>query len=305
MHIENIKNKKNILFITIVLNLIIVISQIIAGIYSHSISLITDAIHNFQDVVSLIIAYVAIVFIAKKPTPKMTFGYKRAESIAGFVNSAVLIGAIILIIIIGVERLFFPQPVESVIVIIVGAIAFIINSISAYLLGFHSHNHNHHSECHHHDKEDLNIKSVYLHLFSDAVISLGVVIGGIAMYLFSIYWIDPVLSIIFSIYILKETTPVFKKSLRILMEGIPEEFNHNLVINEIRTFPEIIDIHDIHIWGLSSKDIYLTGHIVVENKEISQLENLIKDLEKKLSQFGINHITVQFETENFKCEVKH
>lgn len=305
MHIESIKNKKNILFITIVLNLIIVISQIIAGIYSHSISLITDAIHNFQDVVSLIIAYVAIVFMAKKPTPKMTFGYKRAESIAGFVNSAVLIGAIILIIITGIERLFSPQPVESVIVIIVGAIAFVINSISAYLLGFHSHNHNHHSECHHHDEEDLNIKSAYLHLLSDAVISLGVVIGGIAMYLFSIYWIDPVLSIIFSIYILKETTPVFKKSLRILMEGIPEEFNHNLVINEIRTFPEIIDIHDIHIWALSSKDIYLTGHIVVENKEISQLENLIKDLEKKLSQFGINHITVQFETKNFKCEVKH
>ena len=304
MHIESIKNKKNILFITIVLNLVIVISQIIAGIYSHSISLITDAIHNFQDVVSLIIAYVTIIFMTKKPTPKMTFGYKRAESIAGFVNSAVLIGAIILIIITGIERLFFPQPVESIVVIIVGAIAFVVNFISAYLLGFHSHHHNH-SEYHHHHEEDLNIKSAYLHLFSDAVISLGVVIGGIAMYLFSIYWIDPVLSIIFSIYILKETTPVLKKSLRILMEGIPEEFNHNLVIKEIKNLPDILDVHDIHIWALSSKDIYLTGHIVVENKEISQLENLIKDLQKKLSQFGINHITVQFETKNFECEVKH
>lgn len=298
------KNRKIILFITIVLNLIIVVSQIIAGIYSHSVSLITDAIHNFQDVVSLIIAYIAIVFMTKKPTPKMTFGYKRAESIAGFVNSAVLIGAIILIIITGIERLFFPQPVESVIVIVVGAIAFIINSISAYLLGFHFHNHNH-SEYHHHHEEDLNIKSAYLHLFSDAIISLGVVVGGIAMYLFSIYWIDPVLSIIFSIYILKEITPVFKKSLRILMEGIPEELNHNLVIKEIKNLPEIIEVHDIHIWAISSKDIYLTGHIIVENKKISQLENLIKDLHKKLAQFGINHITVQFETRNFKCEIKH
>ena len=303
MHTEDLKNKKTILFITIVLNLIIVVSQIIAGIYSHSIALITDAVHNFQDVVSLIIAYIAIIFMVKKPTPKMTFGYKRAESLAGFVNSAVLIGAILLIIITGIERLIFPQPVESLVVIIVGGIAFIVNSVSAYLLGFHSHSHNNHH--HHNHGEDLNIKAAYLHLFSDAVISLGVVLGGIAMYFFSVYWVDPVLSIIFSLYILKETIPVFKKSLRILMEGVPEEFNNDLVLKELKSFPDVLDIHDIHIWALSSKDIYLTGHIIVNDKEISKLENLIKQIEEKLSRFGINHITIQFETKNFNCEIKH
>jgi cobalt-zinc-cadmium efflux system protein len=297
---KDLKNKKKVLIITIILNLIIVVSQIIAGIYSHSIALITDAVHNLQDVISLIIAYIAIIFMAKKPTPKMTFGYKRAESIAGFVNSAVLIGAIILIIITGIERLIFPQPVESIVVIVVGAIAFIVNSVSAYLLGFHSHSHHHH-----HKDEDLNVKAAYLHLFSDALISLGVVIGGVVMYVSSIYWLDPVLSILFSIYILKETIPVFKKSLRILMEGVPEEFNHSLIINEIKSLPNVVDVHDIHIWALSSKDIYFTGHIVVENKEISKLETIIKQLEKKLLPFGVNHITVQFETKNFKCEVKH
>ncbi len=303
MHTEDLKNKKTILFITIVLNLIIVVSQIIAGIYSHSIALITDAVHNFQDVVSLIIAYIAIIFMVKKPTPKMTFGYKRAESLAGFVNSAVLIGAILLIIITGIERLIFPQPVESLVVIIVGGIAFIVNSVSAYLLGFHSHSHDDHH--HHNHGEDLNIKAAYLHLFSDAVISLGVVLGGIAMYFFSVYWVDPVLSIIFSLYILKETIPVFKKSLRILMEGVPEEFNNDLVLKELKSFPDVLDIHDIHIWALSSKDIYLTGHIIVNDKEISKLENLIKQIEEKLSRFGINHITIQFETKNFNCEIKH
>ena len=296
--------KKKVLGIAILLNLIIVLSQIVAGIYSHSIALITDALHNFQDVVSLIIAFIAVIFIAKKPTSHMTFGYKRAESLAGFINSAVLVGAVIVIIITGIERLLFPEPVDSLIVIIVGLVAFVVNSLSAYLLGFH-HHHNHHHH-HHHHEEDLNIRAAYLHLLSDAMISLGVVIGGIAMYFLSIYWIDPVLSILFSLYILKETIPVLKKSVRILMEGVPEELDKEEIIKEIKSLDgKIKDVHDLHIWALSSKDIYLTGHIVVENQSLKQIEPLIKDIETKLAKFGINHITLQFETKNFNCEIRH
>jgi len=296
----NLSDKRKVLFIAIVLNLLIVVSQIVAGIYSHSIALITDALHNFQDVVSLIIALVAAAFVSKKPTPHMTFGYKRAESLAGFVNSAILVGAVTVIIITGIERLIFPEPVNSTIVIVVGSIAFIVNSISAYLLGFHHHHH------HHHHEEDLNIRAVYLHLLSDAMISLGVVIGGIAMFFFSVYWLDPLLSILFSLYILKETVPVLKKSIRILMEGVPEEIDKEKIIKEIKSLNgKIKDIHDLHIWALSSNDVYLTGHIVVENSYIEEVESLIKQIEEKLSKFGINHITLQFETKNFNCEVRH
>ena len=296
---ENITAKKKALFIAIFLNIIIVISQIIFGVLSHSIALITDAVHNFQDVVSLIIAYIAAIFVVKKPTEKMTFGYLRAEAMAGFINSAFLVGAIVLLIVIGIERLIYPQSIESLTVIIVGSIAFIVNSVSAFLLGFHHSHENQHSHAH---DEDLNIKAAYLHLLSDALISLGVVIGGIFMYFFQIYWLDPVLSIIFSLYILKETVPVLKKTFGILMEATPSEINLTSIKDKIQKFPEIIEVHDIHIWALSSKDLYLTGHIVVDEKDLETVDLIIKKIENSLRKEGINHITLQPETKNFRCE---
>ena len=296
---ENITAKKKALFIAIFLNIIIVISQIIFGVLSHSIALITDAVHNFQDVVSLIIAYIAAIFVVKKPTEKMTFGYLRAEAMAGFINSAFLVGAIVLLIVMGIERLIYPQSIESLTVIIVGSIAFIVNSVSAFLLGFH---HNHENQHGHVHDEDLNIKAAYLHLLSDALISLGVVIGGIFMYFFQIYWLDPVLSIIFSLYILKETVPVLKKTFGILMEATPSEINLTSIKDKIQKFPEIIEVHDIHIWALSSKDLYLTGHIVVDEKDLETVDLIIKKIENSLRKEGINHITLQPETMNFRCE---
>lgn len=292
----DVKEKRNIILIAVVLNLLIVISQIVFGIYGNSTALIVDAVHNLQDVLSLVIALIAAVYMVKKPTLKMTFGYLRAEALAGFVNSAFLIGAVFIIIITSIEKLLFPEPVNSVIVIVVGFVAFVINSLSAYFLGFHHHE----DEEHHH--EDLNIKAAYLHLLSDALISLGVVIGGILMYFFSIYWIDPVLAIGFSIYIFKETLPVLKKTFNILMEGVPYDVSLTDVKNIMLNFPEIKEVHDLHIWSLSSKDFYLSGHIVVEEENLNKVDEIIKTVENRLREKGINHITLQPETKNFKCE---
>ncbi len=284
--------------IAIVLNMIIVILQIVIGLYAHSMALITDAVHNFQDVISLVIAFVAIYFMSKKPTETMTYGYLRSEVMAGFINSAFLLGAIFLIIISSIERLFEPVEVESVYVIVMGAIAFVINAFSAYLLGLHGHKH--HSHEHNHD---LNIRAAYLHLLSDAGISLGVVIGGIVIYFYGINWVDPLISIIFSLYILKETTPVLKKSYMILMESVPSEININLIKEIILKNPDIYDVHDIHIWALSSKDIYLSAHVVL-NKEVTieKFDKIVYQLKKELEAEGINHITLQPETKEFVCE---
>jgi cobalt-zinc-cadmium efflux system protein len=295
----DIKKKKNLILVAVVLNLLIVVAQIIFGIYGNSTALIVDAVHNLQDVLSLVIALIAAIYMIKKPTAEMTFGYLRSEALAGFVNSAFLIGAVFIIIITSIEKLLFPEPVNSLIVIILGAIAFVINSLSAYFLGFH-HHHEHNEEEHHH--EDLNIKAAYLHLLSDALISLGVVVGGILMYFFSIYWIDPVLAILFSVYIFKETVPVLKKTFNILMEGVPYDISLPVIKNIILSFPEVIEVHDLHIWSLSSKDFYLTGHIVVSAKDLNEIDKIIKKIEIKLRDEGINHITLQPETKDFKCE---
>ncbi|SNZ02208.1 cobalt-zinc-cadmium efflux system protein [Persephonella hydrogeniphila] len=285
------------LSIAIVLNMAIVILQIIFGLYAHSMALITDAVHNFQDVVSLIIAYIAILFMAKKPTEKMTFGYLRSEVMAGFINSAFLLGAVFLIITTSIERIFEPVEVESVYVIVMGGIAFVINAFSAWLLGFH------HGDKHDHQHEDLNIKAAYLHLLSDAGISLGVVVGGIVIYFYGINWVDPVISILFSLYILRETLPVVKKSYMILMESVPPGIETEEVKKAILQNPKIVDVHDIHIWALSSKDIYLSVHVVFEKKEdLLDFETVLTDVENSLKKLGIHHITIQPEIKGFKCE---
>jgi len=298
-----LQTNKKVLTFVIILNLVIVVLQIIFGIYSHSLALVTDAVHNFQDVISLIIALIAAIWMRKKPTQKMTFGYLRAEAMAGFVNSGFLIGAIFLIIITSFERLINPQDVEGIFVIIMGGIALIINGYSAYLLGFH---HHHHGEEHDHNHENLNIKAAYLHLLSDAGISLGVVIGGIFIYLYHIYWIDPVISIVFSLYILKETVPILVKTSTILMEGVPYKFDIEEIELEIKSIPDIIDVHDFHIWALSSKDIYFSGHITVkENLSLKDIDRLISVIQEKLRKKGINHITIQPEIKDFQCENVH
>ena len=283
--------------IAIFLNMTIVILQILFGLYAHSMALITDAVHNFQDVVSLIIAYVAVVFMAKKPTERMTFGYLRSEVMAGFINSAFLMGAVFLIIITSIERFFKPVEVNSIYVIIMGAIAFIINAFSAWLLGFH-----HHGE-HEHHHEDLNIRAAYLHLLSDAGISLGVVIGGLFIYFYGVNWVDPLISILFSLYIFKETLPVLKKSYMILMESVPSGISVDMVRQEILKHSEIVDIHDVHIWALSSKDIYLSAHVIFKDrKDLENFDQILEHIKNSLRKIGINHITIQPEVKGFRCD---
>ncbi len=288
--------------LAVVLNVIIVLLQFIFGVISHSLALITDAVHNLQDVLSLLIALTAAIWIKKRPTKRMTYGYLKAEALAGFVNSGFLIGAIFLVIITSFERFISPTEIESIYVIILGFIAFFINAFSAYILGFHFHTHEHE----HNHKHDLNIAAAYLHLLSDAGISLAVALGGILMYFTGIYWVDPVMSILFSLYILRETIPVLKKTYNILMEGVPADIDIVKIEKAIRKIEGVEDIHDIHVWALSSKDIYFTGHITVkEGLPVERIDKIISQISDALKQEGINHITIQPETKLFKCENIH
>ncbi|PMP76569.1 MAG: cation transporter [Sulfurihydrogenibium sp.] len=290
--------KKQKLYIAISLNLLIVILQIVFGLYSNSISLITDAVHNFQDVLSLVVALIAIYVISKKPTLEMTYGFLKAEVMAAFVNNLVLLFTLIFILYESVVRLLNPEEVKGFYVIVFGLLAFVINLFSALILKIH----HHHDEHHHH--EDLNIKAAYLHLLSDAVLSLAVVVGGVFIYLFSVYWVDPTLSLIFVFYILREVLKALKENYHILMEGVPEKIDLKSLIEEIeKKFPDILEIHDIHVWSVSSNDIYLSAHIVV--KELKSFDCLLEELEKFFYEKGISHITIQPESIDKKCKVSH
>lgn len=201
---RNLEKPQKRLYIAIVLNILIVLLQVIYGFISNSISLLADALHNLQDVVALIIAVIAVIFTSKLPTKDMTYGFIRSEALAGFVNSLALMITLFVIILFAIKRLISPEVVEGLYVAVFGLLGFVINLVSAKII------HIHHHEEENHNHEDLNIKSAYLHLLSDAGISLAVFLGGLAIYFYKIYWIDPLLSLIFSIYILKETFPVLR-----------------------------------------------------------------------------------------------
>ena len=271
------------LFISIILNILITVAQIIGGIISGSLSLISDAIHNLSDVISLIISYIAnLLTNKKKQTIDKTFGYKRAEIIAAFVNASALIVIAIFLAIEAVKRFNSPVVIDSNLVILLALLGILFNGLSVLLLKKDaSHN--------------MNMKSAYLHLLSDMLTSVAVLIGGVLMKYFEIYWVDAVLTIIISIYLLVMSWGIFRDSLKILMLFAPDHIKINEIVNELLKNEAVRNIHHIHIWQLNEQNCHFEAH--VEFKEdiiLSKFDSICIELEKVLlEKFQINHCNFQ------------
>ncbi len=295
-------DKKSTLQKVIVLNITLVIAEIIAGIYSGSMALIADAFHNLGDVLALFISLIAIIYGAKKASESMTFGYIKAEIMAAFINSLFLIITMIFILVESINRFLNPTEINAPIVIFASLIALFINAYSTILLKQNNieHHHDHdEDEHHHHEHEDMNIKSAYLHMLGDAVISLSVAVGGVIIYFFGIVAIDSVLSVIFSLYIIKETFPLLKKSFYSLMDSNSDDLKQieNLIINS--DF-HILSIHDLHLYRPNSKEWYGSVHIVLnENLTLLEIEVILENIRFILSKNGITHFLIQPESEKY------
>lgn len=310
--------KKQKVLAVIVLNLLIVALEVFYGLIANSVSLIADAVHNLGDVLAVIVTLIALILGARSASERMTFGFVRAEMMAGFVNSLFLLVSMAYILYESVERLLHPEDVASEYMIVVAAVALVANGISALILhkigGEFAHAHHHHEHGDHrddhntkhgHHHHDLNIRSAYLHMLSDTLISLGVVIGGIAIYFFDLSMIDAVLSILFSLYILKETVAILRHTFLSLMDINQDDLSD---IQAILLGPESIhSIHDLHLHRPSSKTMYLSAHLVFdENLSLAQIETILLDLRKALGRLGVTHSVLQPETvemaqENILC----
>lgn len=277
----------NRLLFSIILNIIITVSQVIGGIISGSLALISDAVHNLSDVISLIISYTAnFLSNKKKQTVHQTFGFKRAEIIAAFINSSTLIIIAVFLGIEAVKRLNEPSEIGSDLVIWLAFIAILGNGISVLLLKRDA-DHN------------LNMKSAYLHLITDMLTSVAVMIGGILMKYYQIYWLDAVLTIIISLYLLFMSWSIFIDSLKILMLFAPKGLEITAIQDEIIALPEIDNIHHVHIWQLNDHDIHFEAHIEF-NKDIklSEFDMICSKVEHILmDKFHINHSNLQPEFE--------
>lgn len=294
-------DKKQTLQKVIALNISLVIAEIVAGIYSGSMALVADAFHNLGDVLALFISLIAIIYGAKKANEFMTFGYIKAEIMAAFINSLFLIITMIFILVESINRFLNPTEINAPIVIFASLIALFINAYSTILLKQNNieHHHDDEDEHHHHEHEDMNIKSAYLHMLGDAVISLSVAVGGVIIYFFGVVAIDSVLSVIFSLYIIKETFPLLKKSFYSLMDSNSDDLKQieNLIIN---SDDSILSIHDLHLYRPNSKEWYGSVHLVLNgNLTLVEIETILENIRFILAQNGITHFIIQPESEKY------
>jgi cobalt-zinc-cadmium efflux system protein len=251
---------------------------------SGSLALLSDAMHNFSDVLALVIAYIANQLAARPNTESQTFGYKRAEIIAALFNASVLIGIAVFLIVEAFHKLYHPEAINSVWVIGLGLLSILLNAASVLLIKNDA-------------QESVNIKAAYLHLLTDVMTSIAVVGGGLLMYYFHLFWVDPVVSLLIALYLIRASIGLLKESTSILMQFTPAEIELENVVHSITSLPEIKNIHHIHLWKLDDHRINLEAHLDFnDNITLEASGKVIDRLGKKLHrEFGIDHTTFQCE----------
>jgi len=284
-HIHAVRNISSAFFIAIMINIIFVIVELFFGFQVHSLALLSDAGHNMMDILNLIFSSVALWLSRKKNTEIFTYGYKRAGILAALLNSILLIATALFLIYEAFDRIMKPVETVGTTMMIVAGVGICINGFSGWILMRGG-------------EEDINIKSAYLHLFGDALVSLGVVIWGAIIYFTGFTIIDPIISIIVSLVMIFSIIDILKKSIRMNFDGVPTEVDVEEIKSELLEIEWIIDIHHIHIWSLSTTENAFTAHIVVEQW---RNEKVIKDkIRHELEHENIHHVTL--ETEYEKCE---
>lgn len=312
-------NKEKKILLIIIVNIIIIVSEIVFGFISNSFALIADALHNAGDVLAVIVTYIALRLGSKTTTFKQTFGYVRAEMMAAFVNTLFLYITMLYMIYEAINRFFNPEIINPIYMIIVGIIAVVANGISAYILNtlgvascghehshgnedFHNHSHGH--EHSHEKEEDANIKSAYLHMLSDALISVAVVIAGIFIYFFKIYYIDSILTVLFSVYILYHSYPLLKKSFLSLMDINITAISEEKLDKIVKSNKNVHSYQDLHIHKPSSKHNFISLEIVLESEVLNllEIEEITNDIKSKLNKESFNHVQIQVASQKNKQE---
>ena len=270
------------LLISILLNIVITVAQVVGGLVSGSLSLLSDALHNFSDVISLIVSYIASKLSKQKASINRTFGYKRAEILAAFINASTLIIVAILLIIEAVKRFNNPQEIESSLVIWLAILAIIGNGLSVLLLRKDS-------------KNNINMRSAYLHLFTDMLASVAVLLGGLLMKYYQLFWVDSLLTLLIALYLIWVGYDLLKVSTKMLMLFTPDDINIKDVVRTVNKLHKVSKLHHVHIWNLSDDELHLEAHLdLTEDITTTEFNSLLLDIETILhDEFNINHVTIQ------------
>jgi cobalt-zinc-cadmium efflux system protein len=276
-------NTRNLLSTTM-LNLVITVVEVAGSILSGSIALLSDAIHNLSDTFATFIAYMATLIGKRKANPRKTFGYKRVEILAALLNAVILLVTCIFLIMEAYHRLKDPQPVKSLIMVVVAMIGLLANLFAVLILKRDVH-------------KSINVKAAYVHLLGDMFSSVLVVAGGLMMQIRQLYWIDPLITLLISLYIIREGFAILMESVNILMQSAPSHLDIQKIRERIESDPEISNIHHLHAWMLTDQEVHLEAHVeLAKDLKLSQVAPVCDRVETILKRdFHVQHVTLQFE----------
>jgi len=289
-HPVALKHVNKAFVIGIILNFAFVLIETASGLYFHSLSLLSDAGHNLADVATLALSLLAFRLLKVKPNEKYTYGYRKTSILVALFNAVVLLVSIGAILYEAFHRVLNPEPLPGLTLSAIAGAGIVINAGTALLFLREK------------DK-DINIKSAYLHLMSDAIVSLGIVIGGIIIFYTHWFWIDSVLSIVIALVILFSTWKLLKDSLRLSLDGVPENINVGKIKESVMKVEGVKDFHHIHLWAISTTENALTAHVVLKQTTSIEEEQKIKQhIKHELLHQHVHHVTLETEREKDQCE---
>jgi cobalt-zinc-cadmium efflux system protein len=281
-HVDESMSDRRLVF-SLVLNLLLTVVEIIAGIFAGSLALVADAVHNLSDCGTFIIAIIARR-IGRRPSDDLrTFGYRRAEIIGALINLTVLVVTSVFLIYEAIERFFTPEPVIGWIVVAAASVALAVNMSTASLLYALS-------------RGNMNVRAAYLHNLGDSFSSLGVIVSGLAIVWFGAVWADSLITLIVSAYILWSSIPDIRRSIHILMEGAPADVNTDELMTTMHSVEGVTEIHHLHLWELDEHNRALEAHVVVEATHLDRWVEIKQQLKLCLGErFDIHHSTLELE----------
>lgn len=273
------------LMLSLTLTAAFVLVEVIAGVFGNSLALLTDAAHNFTDVIALGLSWYALKIAAKPANAGKTFGYHRVGILVALVNSTTLILIAVGIFYEAYHRFITPPEVDSVILISVGTLAFLINAVTAWLVKDGS-------------DHDLNLRSAFLHLMGDVMSTLGAVIAGVIIYFTKWNWLDPFVSVLIGLFILWNAWSILRQSIHILLESTPENIDIKEMVEKLHTIDGVRSVHDLHVWSINENLRMLSAHIVTDDISMRECSLIQQDINELLIHgYNIQHATLQIECE--------
>lgn len=285
-HVEKITSLNGIFIFSIVLNLLFVIIEAVIGLLEGSLSLLSDAGHNLSDVFSLVLVLVAFQLAKIHANSRFTYGYKKSTVLISLLNAIILLVAVGAIIIESIHKFYEPTDVNGVAISWTAGVGIVINGLTALLLMRGQ-------------KNDLNVRGAFLHMAADTLVSVGVVISGIIISMTGWVIVDPIVSLIIAFVILVSTWNLLSGSLRLSLDGLPENMSLEQVKTALLAHEHVQDVHHLHVWAISTTDNALTAHIVVDSIEV--MESVKDELKHELEHLNIGHSTLEFETAASHC----